>query len=131
MHSVSHYQPAISVMLPAVLILALLVAASLCLLVMSLREEPKMRISALSVTPPRTGPGLLSGRRSDVEIEEQEDLEGERLHSWRYMMLVHGLDFPPDDALKLLNNRNLDWHEAERLVNSGCPPHLVVKILED
>jgi hypothetical protein len=38
------------------------------------------------------------------------------------------LGFAPDDAL-WLSEKRADWHEAERLIQGGCPPNVAARIL--
>lgn len=55
--------------------------------------------------------------------------EFEEIAAWRYLMLLD-LKFTPDDALHLLMNPRLDWHQAKRLIDKGCSHELVIRILE-
>lgn len=51
-----------------------------------------------------------------------------RIQAWRMEMLIQ-LGFTPDDAHYLSLCRDLDWHEAARLVEKGCPNELVLELL--
>lgn len=51
-----------------------------------------------------------------------------RLRAWRMEMLI-ALGFTTEDAHYLSLCRDLDWHEAERLVHKGCPPELALELL--
>lgn len=74
--------------------------------------------------PPQSTPEPEPQREEDRELTAEE----QRL-SWRYLMLID-LGFAPDDALHLIRNPHLDWHDAERLVKKGCPKELILRILE-
>jgi hypothetical protein len=60
----------------------------------------------------------------DAVLEKSRDT----IREWRVEMLVE-LGFTPEDAAYLAAVRDLDWHEAERLVRLGCPSELVLEIL--
>lgn len=70
--------------------------------------------------------------------EDNRELdEAERVYAHKYLRLLDlrtpdgEIAFRPDDALYLLKNPRLDWHEAERLLRAGCKPELVIRILEE
>lgn len=52
----------------------------------------------------------------------------EELLAYRYLALL-ALHIDPDDALRLIAIPDVA-HEAERLYVKGCPPHLIVALLE-
>lgn len=58
----------------------------------------------------------------------QAELEVERRHYWRIAQF-EALGFK-DYQAKYLAIRGVDWHEAEDLIDSGCPHRLALKILE-
>ncbi len=63
-----------------------------------------------------------------IALEDTREREVMRVRAWRMEMLLK-LGFTPDDAGYLSLVRDLDWHEAERLVQLGCPPELVLELL--
>lgn len=62
--------------------------------------------------------------------EKRELTEAEQLLAWRYLMLLD-LGFVPDEAYTLIRNPRLNWHDAERLIQKGCPRDLAIRILEE
>lgn len=70
--------------------------------------------------------------------EDNRELdELERVYAHKYLRLLElrtpagNPAFHPDDVLHLLRNPRLDWHEAEKLLASGCSPALVIRLLEE
>jgi len=61
-------------------------------------------------------------------VTEKTSWEVERTYAWRREMLM-ALGLNHADACTLACCRDLDWHEAEKLVARGCPPELVFEIL--
>lgn len=58
---------------------------------------------------------------------EQEVIhrEGRLVHEWRVAQLVRlGIT----ESLAEVNADNVDWHQIARLVQSGCPPRLALRI---
>lgn len=53
--------------------------------------------------------------------------DDDRVYVWRADRLIE-LGLPLHDAVELAATR-IDWHDAERLVRRGCPPHTVARIL--
>ena len=51
--------------------------------------------------------------------------EGRLVHEWRVAQLVRlGIT----ESLAEINADNVDWHQIARLVQSGCPPRLALRI---
>lgn len=61
------------------------------------------------------------------EQEEPED-EFERVIRWRYHALIN-LGLTPDQALALIETPDIG-HAAHKLAELGCPPDLIVRILD-
>lgn len=65
-------------------------------------------------------------KQNQVTFEQEVvDREGRRLHEWRVAQLVRlGIT----ESLAEVNADNVDWHQIARLVQSGCPPRLALRI---
>ena len=50
-----------------------------------------------------------------------------QLESWTVRRMLQ-LGVPTDDAM-VLARAGISWHEVERLVEGGCPPSLVARVL--
>jgi hypothetical protein len=60
--------------------------------------------------------------------EEIVETELERVERWRTRELLR-VGLAADDAIALAARLDVDLHEAISLVQRGCPPELVVRIL--
>jgi hypothetical protein len=60
--------------------------------------------------------------------EEIVETELERVERWRTRELLR-VGLAADDAIALAARLDVDLHEAISLVERGCPPQLVVRIL--
>jgi hypothetical protein len=60
--------------------------------------------------------------------EEIVETELERVERWRTRELLR-VGLAADDAIALAARLEVDLHEAISLVQRGCPPELVVRIL--
>jgi hypothetical protein len=60
--------------------------------------------------------------------EEIVETELERVERWRTRELLR-VGLAADDAIALAARLEVDLHEAISLVDRGCPPELVVRIL--
>ncbi|HZD87988.1 MAG TPA: hypothetical protein VE088_08290 [Gaiellaceae bacterium] len=58
----------------------------------------------------------------------QKIIEGDSVRRWRLEELVRA-GYDPGDALVLSGRRDVDIHDAIRLVRRGCPPKTAVRIL--
>jgi hypothetical protein len=65
-------------------------------------------------------------KQNQVTFEQETiNREGRRLHEWRVAQLVRlGIT----ESLAEVNADNVDWHQIARLVQSGCPPRLALRI---
>jgi hypothetical protein len=63
----------------------------------------------------------------DEDIACAPDPEQVRVYIWRKRMFLR-LGFGRGEA-QLLAMGGLDWHEAEKLVNAGCPLDLAFDLL--
>ena len=65
-------------------------------------------------------------KQNQVTFEQETiNREGRRLHEWRVAQLMRlGIT----EALAEVNADNVDWHQIARLVQSGCPPRLALRI---
>jgi hypothetical protein len=65
-------------------------------------------------------------KQNQVTFEQEAiNHEGRRLHEWRVAQLVRlGIT----ESLAEVNADNVDWHQIARLVQSGCPPRLALRI---
>lgn len=59
---------------------------------------------------------------------ELREKELESLTMFRLRRFVDDLGFDLDDA-ELLAAHDVDWHEAARLLDRGCPHRLAVRLL--
>jgi len=57
-------------------------------------------------------------------IEEEHD----RVRLWNEQMMLH-LGINPVDAEMLSHTPGVDWHDAARLLDAGCPAGLLIDIL--
>jgi hypothetical protein len=60
--------------------------------------------------------------------QEIVETELERVERWRTAELMR-VGLAGDDAVALASRLDVDLHEAISLVERGCPPELVVRIL--
>jgi hypothetical protein len=60
--------------------------------------------------------------------EDIVETELERVERWRAAELLR-VGLAGDDAIALAARLDVDLHEAIALVESGCPPELVARIL--
>jgi hypothetical protein len=60
--------------------------------------------------------------------QEIVETELERVERWRTAELMR-VGLAGDDAVALASRLEVDLHEAISLVERGCPPELVVRIL--
>lgn len=63
---------------------------------------------------------------SDADLVEDSHTM-DQLESWTVRRMLQ-LGVPRDDAVALAR-AGTSWHEVERLVERGCPPELVVRVL--
>jgi hypothetical protein len=63
---------------------------------------------------------------SAVELELEVEIEPEVL--WRFDQFVHA-GFSEGQASILASRADLDWHRTIALVQAGCPPELVLRII--
>lgn len=69
---------------------------------------------------------------SDQELDELQRIYANKFLNLLSLRTKAGdIAFTPDDALHLLENPRLDWHEAERLLAKGCPSTTVIRLLEE
>ena len=63
-----------------------------------------------------------------VELELQLDAEAELVLTWRTEELERA-GYAPDEARQLAELGHVDLHQATRLLRSGCPAELALRIL--
>lgn len=64
-------------------------------------------------------------RGDGVDVE----LTVDPLHEWRMRMLMQA-GFDEFQAFRL-SVSGADWHDCKRLLQEGCDPHLILRILGD
>ncbi len=77
---------------------------------MSVRKKPKPE--------PDDKPGDLEGSGEPIDL----------VAKWRVRQLVRG-GFTDEDAMRLSLRPDLDYREAVRLLEDGCPADLILNIL--
>jgi hypothetical protein len=66
-------------------------------------------------------------KEPDEEPEKEEPPVEDGLRSFLRERFLE-LGFSPDDAL-WLSGKRADWHDAEKLIQGGCPPNVAARIL--
>jgi hypothetical protein len=62
-------------------------------------------------------------------MDEYEPSDEElRVFDWRFLKLLE-LNVPVDDALAIANVPRVDWHRVAQLIEYGCPPDRVARIV--
>jgi hypothetical protein len=62
------------------------------------------------------------------EPDRELDTEGDRVIAMRYLFLC-GAGMPPEEARLLALSDEADWHKAVDMLQHGCDPTLIVRIL--
>jgi hypothetical protein len=84
-------------------------------------------VPALPGRQNRPEPGVRKKMKRPQVVLEIETIDRERrlVHEWRVAQLVRlGIG----ESLAEVNADNVDWHQIARLVQSGCPPRLALRI---
>ena len=63
-----------------------------------------------------------------AQLEETESPEVEAVHRWRFEELVRA-GYDAGSALIIAGHGEVDLHAARRLLERGCPAHLVIPLL--
>jgi hypothetical protein len=63
---------------------------------------------------------------STIDVSDRSELE--QVERWRATELERA-GYPADAAVRIAQRHDVDLHRAVKLVESGCPPELALKIL--
>lgn len=66
-------------------------------------------------------------KNKNSKPKEQPD-EFERVTKWRFDALID-MGLTPDQAIGLIEQADV-VHAAQKLIDAGCPPNLIVQLLE-
>ncbi len=63
-----------------------------------------------------------------AQFEQLEETEAVEMLRWRFDVLLR-VGFDIEQAAVIAANVEIDLHDAENLMQRGCPPELVLRIL--